>query len=225
MSDNKRNGRSAGKGYYIALILCAAAIGITSYVYQRNTKAIREVAVQETSPDTLPVQVQQTEDVQVLATTPTEGAKSTVPATTPQQPTAWKTVAPLAGETIVGYSMEALSYNETTRDWRVHDGVDIAAEEGTPVYAAASGEVSAVFEDDSLGYTVVIHHADGYVTSYASLAPQVSVKAGDQVTVGQTIGYVGQTALVETALGTHLHFGVTCREEPIDPAEFLALGE
>lgn len=226
MSDNKRNGRSAGKGYYIALILCAAAIGITSYVYQRNTKVVEEVSVQETTPDTVPVQIQQTEDVPVLATTPTESGTSAIPATTaPQQPTAWKTVAPVVGETIVGYSMEALSYNQTTRDWRVHDGVDIAADGGTAVCAAADGEVSAVYEDDSLGYTVVIQHADGYVTTYGSLASDVAVKAGEQVSAGQTIGYVGQTALVETTLGSHVHFSVTCRETPVDPAAFLALGE
>lgn len=225
MSDNKRSGRSSGKGYYIALILCAAAIGITSYVYQRNTKAAQQVAVQETTPDTVSVQIQQTEDVPVLATVPKETTAATSPAATTQEPTTWKTTAPVAGQTIGEYSMEALSYNQTTRDWRVHNGVDIAAEEGTPVCAAADGEVSAIYEDDSLGKTVVIRHADGYETTYASLAAEVTVKAGDTVELGQTIGYVGQTALVETALGAHVHFSVTCQAQPVDPAQFLALGQ
>ena len=48
MSNNKGTGSFAGKGYYIALILCAAAIGITSYVYTRNTQQSQEAAVQET---------------------------------------------------------------------------------------------------------------------------------------------------------------------------------
>ena len=58
MSDNKRNRHSfGGKGYYIALILCAAAIGITSYVYQRNTDKTEQVLLEETFEDVLVVQI------------------------------------------------------------------------------------------------------------------------------------------------------------------------
>jgi murein DD-endopeptidase MepM/ murein hydrolase activator NlpD len=119
--------------------------------------------------------------------------------------------------------MEALSYNQTTRDWRVHNGVDIAAEEGTAVCAAADGQVYTTYEDDSMGYTVVIRHEGGYTTKYSSLSQDIPVKAGDMVTMGQTIGYVGASALVETALGSHVHFGVTHQDTPMDPAEFLAM--
>lgn len=228
MSDNKRSGRSSGRGYYIALILCAAAIGITSYVYQRNTKAVQETALQETQPETIPIQLEQTEDVPVLATTPreTQPPATTVPPTTvPEREKALKTISPLEGQELMGYSMEALSYHATTRDWRVHDGVDIAAEPGTPVCAAADGEVSAVYQDDSLGQTVVIRHTGGYVTCYASLGSDIPVSAGDRVSAGQTIGYAGESALLETALGSHVHFGVSKQDASVDPAEFLALGE
>ena len=121
--------------------------------------------------------------------------------------------------------MEALSYNETTRDWRVHNGVDIAAETGTQVCAAADGEVYTVYEDDSMGYTVVIRHEGGYTTKYSSLSKDVAVQSGDTVTAGQAIGYVGDTALVESTLGSHVHFSVTCQDEPMNPADFLALDE
>jgi murein DD-endopeptidase MepM/ murein hydrolase activator NlpD len=117
--------------------------------------------------------------------------------------------------------MECLSYNQTTRDWRVHGGVDLAAEAGTEVKAAADGEVYTVYEDDSMGTTVVIQHQGGYTTHYASLAEDVRVKAGDQVTLGQTIGTVGSTALMESALGDHVCFRVTCDGDVVDPAEFL----
>ena len=120
--------------------------------------------------------------------------------------------------------MEALSYNQTTRDWRVHNGVDIAAEEGTPVCAAADGVVEAAYEDDLMGYTVVIRHDGGYVTQYSSLAKELSVKSGEAVHMGQVIGCASGSALVETTLGSHIHFGVTFRDAPMDPAEFLALG-
>ena len=122
---------------------------------------------------------------------------------------------------VAEYSMECLSYNETTRDWRVHDGCDYAALTGTEVTAAADGEVYTVYEDDAMGMTVVIRHQDGYTTHYASLADEVFVKAGDKVSLGQPIGTVGSTALMESALPEHVCFSVTCNGESVDPAEFL----
>ena len=101
----------------------------------------------------------------------------------------------------------------------------IAAEAGTPVTAAADGVVYTIYEDDSMGMTVVIRHEDGYVTRYSSLDQTVEVVSGQSVKLGQTIGYVGETALLETAEGSHVHFGVTCNDEPMDPAEFCAIGQ
>ncbi len=116
-----------------------------------------------------------------------------------------------------------LSYNQTTRDWRTHNGVDIGADDGTEVLAAADGTVYTVYEDDTMGMTVVIRHQGEYTTKYCSLAQEVLVAPGDTVTMGQPIGYVGQTALLETAIGPHVHFSVSCKDEIMDPAEFLSL--
>ena len=228
MSDNK--GHRSSKGYYIALILCAAAIGITSYVYTRNAEPVQEAAVEETLPEDILVGTVGTEDVPVLATQPQQTKPLPTETTAPSEPAptvkrALKTMSPVAGEEIFGYSMEALSYNQTTRDWRVHNGVDLAAEEGAQVCAAADGEVYTVYEDDAMGYTVVIRHDDGYTTKYSSLAENVSVKAGDDVTMGQVIGCAAASAIVESTLGSHVHFSVTHYDEPMDPAEFLALGQ
>ena len=74
-----------------------------------------------------------------------------------------------------------------------------------------------------MGTTVVIRHADGYVTKYSSLAKEVSVAPGDAVTLGQAIGTVGNTALLESAVGDHVHFSVTCNDAPMDPMAFLQL--
>ena len=227
MSNNKRSGSFAGKGYYIALVLCAAAIGITGYLYYQSASEPKEVAVQETQASEVVMEVTDQEDVPVLATEP----KPAVPPATQPQPQpapegkkTLKTMSPVSGEAMFGYSMEALSYNQTTRDWRVHNGIDLAAETGSDVFAAADGEVYTVFEDDSYGYTVVIRHADGYTTRYASLSQTIPVSAGDAVTMGQTIGYASDSAIVESAMGSHVHFSVTCYDEPMDPAEFFSLG-
>ena len=218
MSDNKRNGRGAFKGYYIALILCAAAIGISGYVYYRNVNQQSEVMEQYESEAQIAV-VATEGDLPAAATIPS--SPSTETTTAPTQKKALKTAAPLAGNTVAEYAMDCLSYNSTTRDWRVHDGVDIAAEAGTQVTAAAEGQVYTVYNDDTMGTTVVIRHEDGYVTVYASLAEEVMVNTGDQVALGQAIGTVGSTALLENALGDHLHFAVLCNDEAVDPAEFL----
>ena len=210
MSDNKHGRGFGGKGYYIALVLCAAAIGITSYVYSSG----REDDAVQTANTPLAI----TEAAEL----PTVGTAATAPAET-AAPTAGRlaTQAPVQGEVLSGYAMEVLSYNQTTRDWRVHNGVDFAAAAGTAVTAAADGEVYTVYEDDQMGMTVVIRHEGGYTTRYSSLGADVAVSAGQPVSMGQTIGTVGTSALMENALGDHVHFAVTKDDEPVDPMEFL----
>ena len=228
MSENNHTGHGrSGRGYYIALILCAVAVGITSYVYSRYT-AEEEILLQEEN--VIPVgTMAQREDIPVIATQAPEQknesreTEQTEPATVPNVKR--KICSPVSGQEIFGYSMEALSYNQTTRDWRVHNGVDLAAEEGAPVCASCDGTVYTTYQDDSLGYTVVIRHDGGYTTRYSSLTEDLAVSAGDTVQAGQTIGYAGTTALVETAMGSHVHFSVTCQDKPMDPMEFLSLSE
>ena len=223
MSNNKQTGRGFGsKGYYIALILCATAIGISGYLYYRNVNDVTSTQVDATTPSIL-AGVTDREDVPAIATQPS-GSDTTLPSSENTTPKVFKTVAPVEGETVAEYAMDCLSYNQTTRDWRVHNGVDIAAAEGTPVMAAADGTVYTVYDDETMGTTVVIRHEDGYTTKYSCLAQEVLVAAGDTATMGQQIGCVGTTALLESALDPHVHFSVTCDNEIVDPADFLSLG-
>ena len=223
---SKKNWRFSmeGKGYYIALILCAAAIGITGYLYYRNNQTnlgdTPEPQISATEP-------QKVGDVPTIITTPggdTTNAEPTNPAPSVQNTKPKNITSPLSGETIMEHSMEMLCYNPTTRDWRVHDGIDIAAEGGTDVRAAADGTVYTIYDDEALGKTVVIRHDGGYVTKYASLGAEVSVTVGDTVKGGQVIGTVGNTALMETAIGDHIHFSVSCNGDIVDPNDFLKLG-
>ena len=224
MSNKKFKGIS-GKGYYIAVALCAIAFGVSGYLYYSNANDSSEKPADQdvTASATLPV-VQ--DDIPAVATQPqqdptdgTEATKPTVPVT--RKP--MQTASPVEGQTVAVYAMDNLSYNATTRDWRVHNGMDIAAEEGTKVCAAADGTVYTIYEDETMGMTVVIRHEDGYITKYASLAEEVLVKSGDTVKLGQPIGYVGNTALLEAAIGYHVHFSVSRSDEPVDPAQFLAM--
>ena len=210
MSSNNNSGRIfAGRGYYIALILCAAAIGITGYLYSRNLNNTKQT-------------------MKVVGSEPTSEASTEASQPSGEEPTekpTLKTAAPVAGQTVAEFAADCLGYNETTRDWRTHAGLDIAAEEGAQVCAAAAGTVYSVYDDEELGMTVVITHDGGYTTQYASLAAEVSVTPGDAVALGQPIGAVGTTALLESALEPHVHFSVSCNGDPMDPAEFLLMGE
>ncbi len=218
---NEKSGGRSGKGYYIALVLCAAAIGITSYVTrpskdkQPDTPPLLQAESAETASS------QETQALEALATEAPE--ESSVPSSAPQQtqPEKLRTAPPLSGSVTTLYAMDSLSYNETTRDWRVHNGVDYPGELGDPVSAAADGTVISVREDDSLGTTVVLRHTGGYETTYQNLEETVPVQLGDKVVLGQTIGSVGATALTESAIGPHVHFSVAYQDMPMDPADFL----
>lgn len=218
---NEKSGGRSGKGYYIALVLCAAAIGITSYVTrpskdkQPDTPPLLQAESTETASS------QETQALEALATEAPE--ESPVPSSAPQQtqPEKLRTAPPLSGSVTTLYAMDSLSYNETTRDWRVHNGVDYPGELGDPVSAAADGTVISVREDDSLGTTVVLRHTGGYETTYQNLEESVPVQLGDKVVLGQTIGSVGTTALTESAIGPHVHFSVAYQDMPMDPADFL----
>lgn len=84
---------------------------------------------------------------------------------------------------------------------KFHYGVDLGAETGTDICAFADGEVYATGDSSSLGYYIMIQHADGYMTLYAHCS-KITVTSG-AVTMGQKIAEVGETGI---ATGPHLHF-------------------
>ena len=96
---------------------------------------------------------------------------------------------------------------------RQHNGVDIDAPYGAPVYAAASGRVLVASGMGGYGLTVVIDHGDGLSTLYAHLS-QILVDASGQVQQGAVIGKVGSTGY---STGPHLHFEIRINGEPRDP--------
>ena len=88
-----------------------------------------------------------------------------------------------------------------TGDWSFHTGVDLGAGEGTPIYATRSGTVTTATYSDVYGNYVTINHGDGYSSLYGHMTHYV-VYAGEYVSQGQIIGYVGSTGW---STGAHLH--------------------
>ncbi|MBQ3357140.1 MAG: M23 family metallopeptidase [Oscillospiraceae bacterium] len=205
------------KGYYIVLLLCAVAVATSGYflLTADKTPAAPTVTAPTTATAaTVPPDAPTRRAANAIAT---QGAEPTEP-TSPKR---LVTIRPAGGETVNSFAADHLAYNETTRDWRTHEGVDFRCEAGQSVTAAADGTVYTVYEDQSYGMTVVLQHANGYTTHYANLSKDVPVSVGDSVKAGQVIGTVGDTACVETALEPHLHFAVYKDNSPVDPAEFF----
>jgi murein DD-endopeptidase MepM/ murein hydrolase activator NlpD len=113
----------------------------------------------------------------------------------------------------------ASPYGYRTNPWpEFHKGVDLAADFGTPVHAAASGTVvSAGWDAGGFGIKVDIDHGNGYHTWYAHLS-RVAVTPGERVTKGEPIAFVGSTG---ESTGPHLHYQVMHDGNPIDPEPFL----
>ena len=124
---------------------------------------------------------------------------------------------PVDGRLIRVYAMDCLIYSKTLGQWMTHSGVDIAAPKGTEVRAVDAGTVKKVYDDDMLGTTVAIEHANGAVTVYAGLKKEPPVKEGDSVEARGLIGYIGDTAISECAEESHLHFEIWIAGKPVDP--------
>ncbi len=102
---------------------------------------------------------------------------------------------------------------------KVNDGLNIAATNGTPVYASSPGVV--VYSGNEIGVyggLVLIDHGDGWITAYGHLG-KLTVGRGDRVIRGQTIGAVGDTGYVSTP---QLHFEIRKDRKPVDPSTKLS---
>jgi murein DD-endopeptidase MepM/ murein hydrolase activator NlpD len=100
---------------------------------------------------------------------------------------------------------------------RMHQGVDVDADQGDPIAALADGVVVWADERSGYGNTVIIDHGNQFATLYAHQS-QIVAKVGDTVSGGQVIGFIGSTGL---SSGPHLHFEVRDLGVPIDPEPFL----
>ena len=130
-------------------------------------------------------------------------------------------VMPVNGEVINPFSNGELVKSETLGIWKTHDGVDIKSEAGTQVKAINKGTVSKVWEDALWGNCVIIDHGNGIESHYYNLSKAVTVIEGDEVNSGEVIGAVGDTAEIEAAEASHLHFAIKRNGKWIDPISFI----
>ncbi len=224
------------KGFYAALGLCVIAIGVAVYVglnsSYNNIVSDDNAIVQNDNtndwnyPDTADVNINK-EDVPVEDNTSSlpmaEENVSEEDSSQEEQEASENMLflLPVQGEIINEFSGGELVKSKTLNEWRTHDGVDIKATANTVVKAAGDGVVEDIKEDSMWGVCVIISHPNDYTTYYYGLKPTVSVTVGQEVKISDEIGAVGNTAEIEIAEESHLHFAMKKGDEWIDPLSMV----
>jgi murein DD-endopeptidase MepM/ murein hydrolase activator NlpD len=124
-------------------------------------------------------------------------------------------IMPVNGFISRGIGMQT---NPVTGFYQMHNGLDIAAERGTPIHAPATGRVISAGWENGTGNTIYIDHGYGLVTMYGHLS-LIKVHKGDVISRNDVIGLVGSTG---NSTGPHLHYEIHKNGSIVDPRHFFA---
>lgn len=113
-----------------------------------------------------------------------------------------------------GYRIHPVTGNHS-----FHNGVDLAANQGTPIYATKSGTVTTATYSSGYGYYVTINHGDGFSSLYGHMT-HYTVSSGEYVDQGEVIGYVGSTGV---STGPHLHFTLFYNGSTVNPMNYVSV--
>ena len=118
-----------------------------------------------------------------------------------------------------GYYTSYFGYriHPITKKWSFHTGIDIAAEEGTPIRAPLKGKITRIGEDSRSGKYLFMTHSDGFVTFYCHCS-EILVSEGMNINKGETLARVGSTG---QSTGPHLHFEIRKDEIRLNPVWVL----
>lgn len=106
---------------------------------------------------------------------------------------------------------------------KMHNGIDLAALKGTPVYATADGIVKEIFYNTSaIGFGITIQHAHEFSSLYGHLLQVPQLHKGEAVKRGQLIAFVGNSG---NSTGAHLHYGLYYKSKAIDPVAYFLLAQ
>ena len=141
-------------------------------------------------------------------------AKLALQGQNPPSNSAW--IKPVSGYTLT--SPFGMRLHPVLGYYRMHNGVDMACPQGTPIYATRAGTVTvASYQAGGAGNYVSINHGDGFASIYMHMTNYV-VSAGQSVSQGQLIGYVGSTGI---STGPHLHFGISYAGTYVNPLAYI----
>lgn len=225
---------SEDRGFYMILLLCVLAVAVAAYVLFASPQTVEadpmdgylyeaDDSVSASEPlDRVPaMETEPAEDTDdsadaqaAEAAADTEQEKDEPAEQTAAAPTF---TPPMDADVSHAFSGDTLEYNETTRDWRTHEGADYAGEEGDAVRAIADGTVLRVGDDTIYGKYVILSHTQDMNSLYAGL-DNITVSEGDSVKGGDQFAELGSPMPLEQALGVHLHLAVTKEGNAVDPA-------
>lgn len=161
-------------------------------------------------------------------TTPPDTTNTPTSADTDNTPTAGDVryfVMPVVGSVSKEFEIDVPTYSLTMNDYRAHTGVDVSAALGSEVIAASAGTVCKIWTDPLMGRCVTLDHGEGIYTSYMNLADELdsSLEVGAKVGMGQVLGAVGESAMVEIAEEPHLHLEMKVDGKYVDPLEYMGV--
>ena len=225
LPSEKKSRLPGGKKFFAVLAACVVAVLVAGYIAIDKSLTYTR-PVEEPPSESRAEQVDKSQKGVVEKSEPASesgpepsSSESEERANAVPEPTIL--IWPVNGGTLLReYSADALVFSPTMQDWRTHSGIDIAAPVGTAVRAMAAGEVIGIREDGILGWVIEIAHGS-YVASYCNVQEGISIKEGDTVAIGDTIGGVGQQAKLEIGDEPHLHLEVRRDGETIDPLSVM----
>lgn len=131
---------------------------------------------------------------------------------------------PVTGYLSKDYSLDMPVFSLTMNDYRTHSGIDIQATVGSAVSAVANGEITKRYTDPFMGICVEVSHPGGLVSRYMNLGEEYpkDAEVGCPVYSGQTIACIGESAAIEAADTSHLHFELLLDGKRVDPLDYIS---
>jgi murein DD-endopeptidase MepM/ murein hydrolase activator NlpD len=223
----KMKTQKGARAIYLTVVVLVLAVAIVTVITTAANKAKRN---QPPIDGTTGLVTNRPNDTTRRPSTTTDPQGTTAPGTTAPETEATDVVSkipefalPVTGNLIKSHDDSVQVWSSTMSDYRVHLGLDIATAEAAPVYAAAKGTISKVWEDTLMGYCIAIEHGGDSMTIYKNLQKDLptGIAEGVSVTKGQLIAVVGNSAMIEVAEDPHLHFEITVAGLQVDPLEYF----
>lgn len=227
-----------GKAFYVVLCLCFLAIGVAAWSGVEGMRRLNKAEngqqesqasdagskyefLQTLPSESTPVHTDESKVDEPENPSETETAVTSQPETEETAaPVATYFINPVLGDIIKDFSDSELQYSMTMRDMRLHCGVDIAADAGTPVIAAGEGTVTSVYTDAMYGTVVEIDHGNGITAKYCGLNAEPCVKNGDRVDTSTQIGAV-DVIPCESVEQRHLHLEFYKNGKAVSPLNYI----
>lgn len=229
-TQQEKKKKKKGAHFYTAVVICILAVGVAGYTTYDSinkfagpgedttvSKTQQKYQVQtafEPSDEDLSFSTPRNDDFVDIPTSVSSETKETMVAK------AATIIYPTSKDIIKRYSGDTPVFSQTLTDWRVHNGIDLAAEQGSKIKAITDGKVTDIFNDELLGTTIVIEHDGGFTAFYSGLGETTLVNVDDTVESGQEIASINDIPC-EAADGYHLHLSIKKDDKFIDPVEIL----